>query len=197
MIILKDPVAVNAVVRSDDFRPYSMADQYREIARRTGFNFDAVIQVMEHMPVFLEGERHRTTRRMMARGLATSKDLQEEAAARALKSLFDTLFVPPNELELLSQLAQPLWREISASVVARSDSMVDLIDEIPPLFNPTLSIRERIKTNQKLASFIDADRSNLDERLTNLCLAALGARPFSGTMVLTKNQVFSQNAGMK
>jgi hypothetical protein len=197
MILLKDPVAMSSVVGSEHFEPYSMADRYREIARRTGLNFDAVVQLMEFIPVFIDGERHRKTRRMMARGLAASKNLQEETATRKLKSLFEKLFVPPNEFDLLSQFARPLWREISASIVARSDDTLDLIDEIPSLFYPTLSIRERIKTNEKLASFIDADPLNIDERLAYICLAVLGARPFVGSLVLSVYQIVAQNAGKR
>jgi hypothetical protein len=197
VIILKDPVVMNSVVGSEHFQPYSMADRYREIAKRTGFNFDAVVQLMEFIPVFIDGERHRKTRRLMARGLAASKSLQEQTATRTLNFLFEKLFVPGTELDLLSDFAQPLWREISASIMARKDDTLDLVDEIPSLFYPTLSIRERIKTNKKLAGFIDAEHMNLDERLANLCLAVLGARPFVGAMVLSIYQVIAQNAGKK
>jgi hypothetical protein len=195
MFILKDPIASSSVIKSESFETFSMAARYRELGQRTGINFDAIIQLMDFLPVFINGEKHRDVRRSMARRVASSKSLQEMAASKTIRSLVAKLFVPPNEVELLSQFAQPLWRAISTSIVERSDDMLDLIDEIPSLFYPTLSIRGRIKLNEKLASFMDADRVNLDERLTSLGLAVLGARPFVGSLALSVYGVIARNAG--
>jgi hypothetical protein len=183
------------VIKSERFETYSMAARYRELGQRTGINFDAIVQLMDFLPVFIDGERHINIRRSMARRVASSKSLQEAAVSDTIRSLVEKLFVPPNDVELSSQFAQPLWRAISASIVERSDGMLDLIDEIPSLFYPTLSIRDRIKINAKLASFLDADRANQDERLTNLGLAVLGSRPFVGSVALSIYEVVARNAG--
>jgi cytochrome P450 len=195
MFILKDPIASSSVIKSERFETYSMAARYRELGQRTGINFDATVQLMDFLPVFIDGERHRDIRRSMARRVAYSKSLQETAVSDTIRSLVEKLFVPPNDVELSSQLAQPLWRAISASIVERSDDMLELVDEIPSLFYPTLSIRDRVKINGKLASFLDADRANQAERLTNLGLAVLGARPFVGSVALSVYDVVARNAG--
>jgi len=197
MIILKDPIAVGAVIRSEVFTAYPMADQYRELKRRTGLNFDATIEFMDLMPLFDDGEEHLRKRRMMARKLAASKSAQEEAVTSKMNSLIQHLFLPPKEIELLSEFAQPLWREISASIVDPSEEILDLVDELPSLFYPTWSIRERMKTNEKLRTFLDARRSNIDQALCDLSLAFLGARPFVGSVVHSLYQVVSLNAGKK
>src|SRR6266567_4739924 len=120
MIVLRNPIAAGAVIRSQAFKQYSMADQYRELKRRTGLNFEATIQLLDFLPVFIDGEEHIKNRKMMARRMAASKNLQEEVAATKINSLFQNLFFPPREIELLSEFAQPLWQEISASIVDRS-----------------------------------------------------------------------------
>ena len=197
MIVLRNPIAASAVIRSEAFRQYRMADQYRELKRRTGLDFDATIRFMDFVPLFDDGEEHVRKRRMMARKLAASRNLQEEAVTTKTNSLFHDLFVPPREIELLSEFAQPLWREISGSIVDRSEENLDFIDELPSLFYPTLSIRERLKINDKLRRFLDVNRSNSDEALCNLSLVLLGARPFVGSLVHSVYQVVTLNAGRK
>lgn len=197
MIVLRSPSVAGAVIRSEAFLQYRMADQYRELKRRTGLDFGATIQFMDYLPLFADGEEHLKRRRMMARKLAATRNLQEEAVTAKISWLFQNLFVPPRELELLTEFARPLWREISASIVDRSEENLDFIDELPSLFYPTLSIRERMKINEKLRTFLDVNRSNIDEALCNLSLALLGARPFVGSLVHSVYQVVTLNAGKK
>ena len=197
MIIFKDTIAVGSVLRSDNFGQHSMSEQYRALKQRTGLDFDPTIQLMDFLPAFLDGDRHKKIRKAMARQLATSKKLQEETAATEIKFLFDKLFVPPNEIELVSEFALPLWREISASIVDHNKDALDLINEIPLLFFPTLSIRERMKTNEKLRTFIENNQMNIDDTLCALALTLLGAKPFVGSVALSLYHTIAQNAGKK
>jgi hypothetical protein len=195
MIIFKDTITIGSVLRSDHFGQYSMSERYRELKQRTGLDFDATIQLMDFLPAFLDGDRHKHIRRAMARQLAASKKLQEETASTRIALLFDKLFAPPNEIELVSQFALPLWREISASIVDRDRDAIDLVNELPLLFFPTLSIRERMKTNEKLRRFIENNQTNLDEAMCTLALRVLGAKPFVGSVVLSIYRTVAENAG--
>src|ERR1700747_2598821 len=103
MIIFKDTTFVGSVLRSDNFGQHSMSERYRELKQRTGLDCDATIQLMDYLPAFLDGELHKKIRKAMARQLATSKKTQEDTAASEIAFLFDKLFVPPNEIELVSQ----------------------------------------------------------------------------------------------
>jgi len=197
MIILKDPIAVSSVMRSDNFGQYSMSERYRELKQRTGLDFDATIRLMDFLPAFLDGERHKEIRRPMARQLAVTKKLQEETAATQIAFLFEKLFIPPSEIELVSQFALPLWREISASIVNHNRDALDLINELPWLFVATLSIRERIKINERLEKFIDDNPMNVDDSLCTIALRVLGTKPFVGSLVLSLYQIIAQNAGKK
>jgi cytochrome P450 len=197
MIILKDPIAVGSVVRSDSFGQYSMSERYRELKQRTGLDFDATIRLMDFLPAFLDGDRHKQIRKAMARQLAATKKLQEETAARQIAFLVEKLFVRPGEIELVSQFALPLWREISASIVDHNRDALDLINELPLLFFPTLSIRERIKINEKLEKFIEDNQMNVDDSLCTLALRVLGAKPFVGSLALSLYQIVAENAGKK
>jgi hypothetical protein len=197
MIIFKDTIAVGSVLRSDKFGQYSMSERYRELKQRTGLDFDATIQLMDFLPAFLDGDRHKTIRKAMARQLAATKKLQEETAATRIVFLFDKLFIPPSAIELVSQFALPLWRDISASIVDHNQDALDLINEIPLLFFPTPSIRERMKINKKLEKFIENNQKNIDDTLCNLALRVLGTRPFVGSLVLSLYQTIAENAGKK
>jgi hypothetical protein len=197
MITLKDPTAVRAVLTSEHFEMYSVASQYRELGRRTGFNFDAIIQLLDFLPTFIDGEAHLRARKIMARRIALSKKSQENTATKTIQSLFEKLFIPQQDVEFVSQFAQPLWREVSSSIVESNDEMSDFVDRIPSLFRPDLSIRERIRINEKLANFLDADGLNAEEQLANLGLAVLGAGPFIGSLVLSVYQIIVQNSGKR
>jgi hypothetical protein len=197
MFILKNPIDVSSVMRSNDFGQHAMAEQYRELKKRTGLDFDATIQLMEFLPAFIDGDRHMEIRKAMARQLAASKKRQEETAATQIALLFDKLIVRPSEIELVSQLALPLWREISASIVGQNQDALDLINEIPLLFAPTLSIRERLKTNEKLRNFIDNIQTNINDCLCTLALMILGAKPFVGSVALSLYQIIAENIGRK
>jgi hypothetical protein len=197
MIILKDPSAVGFVMRSDSFGQYSMSQRYRELKQRTGLDFDATIRLMDFLPAFLDGDRHKEIRKAMARQLAATKKLQEDTAETQIAFLFGKLFSAPREIDLVSQLALPLWREISASIVNHNRDALDLINELPLLFFPTLSIRERMKINEKLENFIQANQINVDESLCTLALRVLGTKPFVGSLVLSLYQIVADNAGNK
>jgi cytochrome P450 len=197
MTILKDPIAVGSVMRSDNFGQHSMSERYRDLKRRTGLNFDATIQLMDFLPAFLDGDRHMKIRKAMARHIAASKRGQEKTAATQIEFLLGKLFVPPSEIELVSQFALPLWQEISASIVGHNKDAFDLINEIPLLFSPTLSIRERVKINGRLGKFIEKNQANIDDNLCTLGLMVLGAKPFVGSLALSLYQIIANNAGKK
>lgn len=194
MKFVHEAAVTRQLVLSPDFRTFSMAGQYRELERRTGVDFAAVIELLETMPVFIDGSHHDTVRRAMARQIARTRECQFATARSVLDALCRRWFAPDSRLDLVEDFARPLWRAISSAIVPRSDETVQLVDDIPHLFRPLLSIRERLKINERIAAFLDAHRADRQDALTLLCLAALGARPFVGSLALSLYAIFDANA---
>ena len=170
-----------------------MADRYRDLAERTKLDFSPAIRLLDCLPVFMDGEVHQRVRKAMAKQISKTKDCQLAASREQLAILFERVFRRNTQIELVEQFSKPLWRAISASVVEPNSETLDLVDEIPTLFSPILSLRERIRISDRIGAYLGADPEEGDDRLILLGLAALGARPFVGTLSLSLYEVFKEN----
>jgi len=199
MDLIKDAQIAKAIILSPDFETYSMADRYRELSRRTAIDFSASIKLLEHLPVFINGENHQRIRKIMAKQVSRAKESQLAAVQQSLGNLFKHCFRPAAKIDLVADFAQPLWRSISASIVPSDENLLDLVDEIPELFSPLLSIRVRAKINDKIGVFLQSNSGaeDEDELLILLCLASLGARPFIGTLSLSLYEVFRNHPELR
>jgi hypothetical protein len=195
--LIEDAQAAKAAILSAEFTTYSMADRYRELSDRTKLDFSAAIKLLDHLPVFLDGEKHQKVRKLMAKRISETKDSQLAASQATLLALCTSLLRPGSEMDLVPDFCQPLWRSISSVIVPCSEIMVELVDAIPALFSPHLSIRERAKINARIAAFLEAHCAHSDDNLLLLCLASLGARPFVGTMGLSIWKTFQTHPGAK
>jgi hypothetical protein len=187
---IEDAQAAKAAILSAEFTTYSMADRYRELSDRTKLDFSAAIKLLDHLPVFLDGEKHQKIRKVMAKRISETKDSQLAASQETLRALCTSVFRPGSEIDLVPDFCQPLWRSISSVIVPYSETMLELVDAIPALFSPYLSIRERAKINAGVAAFLETHCAHSDDNLLLLCLASLGARPFVGTMGLSIWETF-------
>ncbi|MFA5957009.1 hypothetical protein [Hyphomicrobium sp.] len=186
-----------AIILSSEFATYSMSDRYRELSQRTNIDFSAAIKLLDHLPVFIDGNNHQKIRKLMAKQVSRTKDVQFAASIEALSMLSQKLLRAGSEVDLIAEFCQPLWRSISSAIVPPNKDMLELIDAVPTLFSPFLSIRERAKINALIAAFLDAYCVYSDDDLIHVCLASLGARPFVGSLGLSLWTVFQSNQGAK
>lgn len=194
---IQDAQAAKAIILSAEFTTYSMADRYRELSERANVDFSATIKLLDHLPVFIDGERHQRIRKVMAKRISKTKDSQLAASRETLTTLCADLLRAGTEIELIADFCQPLWRSISSAIVPPGENTLELVDAIPALFSPHLSIRERAKINAKIAAFLEVHCTQSDDNLLLLCLASLGARPFVGTMGLSLWEAFQAKPGAK
>jgi len=175
------PIA-KEIITSRAFSNFSMAEKYREIQNRTDIDFTASIRVLERLPVFLNGETHKKVRKAMASRVAVTKQKQMEVVVDTVDRLIPQHFMTPGQFDLVSDISKPIWRAISQQIVGENVCAPGLIDEIPQLFDPTLSIRRRLEIDSAIASVIQ----NIDdEKLTTIALSVLGAKPFQGSLSLS------------
>ena len=190
---MKDARKAKEIILSQDFRTYSMADRYRQLESRTNYDFSAVIRLLEHLPVFIDGESHQIIRKAMARQISRTQKCQFSLSEEILEQLLRTLLHPDRDMDLVVGFAQPLWRAISSSIVPRSELVLSLVDEIPGLFSPLLSIRKRKDICTKIEDFLNLHNNDQEDELILLCLASLGTRPFAGTLSLSLYEIFLRN----
>lgn len=193
MRFIRDASTAKAIIASPDFETYSMAERYRELELRTKLDFSAAIKLLDYLPVFIDGEFHQKIRKAMAKQISRTKDCQLAASREKLENLFKHGFRRNTRVELVKDFSLPLWRAISLSIAPLGRNALDLADEIPGLFSPALSIRERIKINDKIRDYLGAHADDEEDQLILLCLVSLGARPFVGTLSLSLYKIFEAN----
>jgi hypothetical protein len=193
MKFIQDASISKAIILSPNFGTYSMAERYRELEQRTKLDFSPTIKLLDYLPVFIDGEFHQKIRKTMAKQISRTKDCQLTASREKLENLFEHTFRRNTRIELVEDFSRPLWRAISSSIVPLGHNALNLVDEIPALFSPVLSIRERIKINDKIRDYLGAYADDEEDRLILLCLASLGARPFVGTLSLSLYEIFEAN----
>jgi hypothetical protein len=194
--IVNHATLVEKVIKSAAFKTVSMAEAYRRVAKKTGLDFDATIQLMESFPIFVDGDNHRKIRRFMAKQVVTSSGLQVERLQIELTRIFQTIIFPPNEIEIVSQIAKPLWRAIASAIWPTEESIFELAFDIPLLLCPTLSLKERLYLNGRIDCFRTRDNFGEDD-LVQLCLAAAGARTFVGSIVLSLYETALKNPDVR
>lgn len=185
---VNDFLSARAILSSPDFVPFSMAEAYTGIARMTGLDLSASIRIMECLPPFLHGPAHRDVQRRMAARISATLPTQQAAVREGCARLVAELVIPGAEFDLVSDLAQPLWRSLSAVLIgdiAGASDGIDLADDIPVLFSSVISLARRKSINARIESFLSLDPANVDDRRARVALAVLGARPFVGALSLS------------
>lgn len=185
-------VASRQILKSDQFRPTAMAEQYRAIAQRLGKDFSPAIRLLELLPVFLSGPRHAAIRRRMATGIAAARSRQQAAARHVIDGLPD-LLTPGATVELMAQFVRPLWRALAEAHGGEDHAHIELVDDVTLLFDSKLRLHERLRINERIREFIESDIASAEQRLIQLGQNVLGVGPFTGTIALSLHQMFCAN----
>jgi hypothetical protein len=194
--IVRNATLAPKLIRSSAFRTVSVAEVYRQIAAKTGLDFNATIELLKYFGTFIDGDHHKKIREIMAKRVAASSRLQVERLQKELTRIFQTIVRPPNEVELVSQIVKPLWRVIASAIWPVEESAIELAYEIDMLFCPTLPLRERLELNERIDRFRSKDGFK-EEDLIHLCLAALGARTFVGAITLSLYETVSKHPDVR
>ncbi|OOZ41785.1 hypothetical protein [Solemya elarraichensis gill symbiont] len=129
----------------------------------------------------------------MALLVASTKKEQEEEARNTIDKLLQRFFTRRCEFDLVADFARPLWHSVATTISQCGDDSQEIIDSIPSLFSPVLSIRKREIINNRLSEIITRRG---EENLLRIALAALGTRPFTGSLALSLyDAALRNNAG--
>ncbi|WP_420587922.1 hypothetical protein [Marivita sp.] len=188
------------VIASRDYNTFSMADVYRSLAGRTGIDFSAAIDLMDRLPVFLSGDVHKATRRSMAQSYAATREKQQSNVEAAITKVIDDLAASSGTVDVLKRISDPIWIAIEEAVMSDFEVRCDpdLVNSIPDLFIPELSIRRRKRINDQISAFIDTMPPDEKENILHaLSFLVLGVRPLSYSIALSFSRLAKQNDGIK
>lgn len=190
-----DPVIGAEVLKSKSFEVISMAHIYRDIAARTGIDFDAIVKVLDRTPLFLNSEQHKLVRAEMARVLADKRAAQTSALETSIDGFFDSQVRPGAVIELTSQLTRPLYHAVMAPVLGMDTGHGLETDDLSRLFDPILSLKRRQRINARIEALLARPDDIITPTL--LAMTILGHDPFVGGLSLSIYRTIANQPGMR
>lgn len=201
VLCVYDKDLIAAIFRSEDFRTNPFADHYRTISERTGIDFQASIDTLDHIPFSKEGGEHRRLRGEMAAVVAAESREHMAGMEAFVGGLVRDLFVAGSEIELQQQLARPIFYELFSRwlKVDQSEFLQDM--NISQVFDGAMSLNRRKKVNQNLHDLTCAFAARQDKVPTTPAFAVamnvLGNDALTGSLVLSVWHVLAQHPGAR
>lgn len=201
VLCVYDADLISAIFRSEDFRINPFADHYREIAERTGIDFQASIATLDHIPFSKEGVEHRRLRTEMNR-IVSAESREHIAGMEAfIAELTARLFVAGNEIELTLQLARPIFFELFGRWLKVDEREFIKDSNFSQVFDGAMSLNRRKRVNENLEGLrcAFAERADRIPTTTEIAVAmnVLGNDALMGSLVLSLWHVLNQNPGAR
>lgn len=182
------------IISTREFQAFNMAQKYIELSERTGINFDAVVELMEHLPIFLNDDQHKYQRRALAKIYAASKVQQEKNVDEALIRINQKIQLCEGKLDILSEISDPIWHAVGSALSHDFDFDAQLISKLPDLFYPNFSIRRRKILNDRLAKELSKISDNeREDILQKISVLTLGVRPLTHSLALSIHKISTEN----
>lgn len=201
VVCVYDKDLIAAIFRSGDFRINAFADHYRAIAERTGIDFQASIDTLDHIPFSREGAEHRRLRAEMAAVVAA--DFRDHMAGMEafVGGLVRELFVAGNDIELQRQLGRPIFHELFSRWLKVDKREFLQETNISQVFDGAMSLNRRKKVNRNLHDLGCAFAARRDRIPTTPSLAVamnvLGNDALIGSLVLSTWHMLEQHPGAR
>lgn len=183
------------IISKREFHAYNMADKYIELSARTGLNFNAAIQLLQYLPIFLSEDKHKYQRRALAEIYASSRVQQQKNVDEALAKIHQSIQLCESELDVLSEISFPIWDAVTSALSNHFVLDTQLISALPDLFFPNLSLRRRKNLNDRLQKELNriADKER-EYFLQTIAVLTLGIRPLVHSLALSIHKIAKQNA---
>jgi hypothetical protein len=196
LLTLKHPKEVPVFLRDESWVPKSMAEEYQRISEHFNIDFSSSIALLNLLPVFLYGQKHKEARKAMALQMAEVKLEQEDRVVEYVKNL-KKLLVPNKNISFKNDFVLPLWRHVINVRDQFTLSEMELIEQVPHLFNRNLSISQRIKINAEINRILETVTLPNEGYLFKIGSHALGYTPLIESICLSLHDIFSKNIDKK
>lgn len=183
------------IISKREFHAYNIAEKYIELSARTGINFNAAIQLLQHLPIFLSENEHKYQRRALAEIYASSRVQQQKNVDKALAKINESIQQCEGDLDVLSEISFPIWDAVISALSNHFALDAQLISALPELFFPNLSLRLRKDLNDRLQNELNKITDKEHEYyLQTIAVLTLGARPLVHSLALSIHKIAKQNA---
>lgn len=196
-----DKGLIATILRSEDFRINPFADLYRTIAERTGIDFQASIDTLDHIPFSKEADEHRRLRGEMTR--IVSADSREHIAGieAFIGDLVARIFVAGNEVDLVEQLARPVFHELFSRWMKVDEREFVTASNFSQVFDGVMSLNRRKTVNANLRDLKCAFAARADEVPTTpdfaVAMNVLGNDALIGSLALSLWHMLEQHQGAR
>jgi len=201
VLCVYDADMIAAIFRSEDFRTNPFADHYREIAERTGLDFQASIDTLDHIPFSKEGEEHRRLRTEMNKVVSAQSRENIAGMEAFIDGLTARLFVAGNAIELTQQFARPIFFELFGRWLKVDESEFMEESHFSQVFDGVMSLNRRKRVNGSLHGLRCAFAERADHIPTTpdfaVAMNVLGNDALMGSLALSLWHVLEQNPGAR
>ena len=121
---------IQAVLNDTNFMAFELSKIYAELARRAGRNYDATISVLDAMPFFQDGDRHRRDRRTIAKIMNRKGLSQLEPVIESFAASLSSKLLGRYEYDAIKEFADPLPQFVMAHILDLPMSDVPILSEV-------------------------------------------------------------------
>lgn len=196
-----DADIISKIFRSECFGAVAYADHYRHITARTGIDFGAIIDVLNHIPLANEGPRHRALRGEMAsvigRRARETAPRMEEFTVQLVKNLFRA----GRTIDLMRDLALPIYDHLFSLWLDVAHEQHVTETDFSQVFDRSMSLNRRKVLNGKIER-LRAVFEGLAGTLASspdiaVAMNIIGNDAFVGSIALSVWHTLSGNAGRR
>lgn len=173
------------------------AENYRRLAEHLKLDFSQIAELLDHLPVFQEGEAHAQTRAEIAKMIAqTSKE--RGTVLREAASKFDRLG-QTGPVELMQDVIKPSVDILFTNLIGVDISKLD-ISELSLVLTDGIGIRQRRRLEKQLKDLDDALRAQFPDASPReiqfkKTLVAMGHDSTMGSAALSMLQMIMDHPG--
>jgi cytochrome P450 len=167
---------IQAVLNDPNFMVNELSKIYAELARRVGRNYDATISVLDAMPFFQNGDRHRRDRRTIAKIMNRKVLSQLEPVIEGFAASLSSKLLGRYEYDAIKEFANPLPQFVMAHILDLPMSDVPILSELLADFTlifdaTTIDVIDRV--NRNLITALDLLKDRIVEAIDGSAETAL------------------------
>jgi cytochrome P450 len=155
------------------------------VTNRLKINLQHINALRAYFPLAVEGEAHRQLRARFAHEIAANTNQALEAFEKSFQENLNRLLADESGADfcLIKDLLQPTLKIANLTIAGIDDSSIEQIENIPQLFDDTISLRMRLAIDATIEKIISKlpENMSVDEKYFRTAIIALNANTLLGS----------------
>lgn len=182
--MISNPRLLAEVMREPSFSVPSY--DISPVTNRLKLDLHHINVLRTYFPLAVEGEAHRKLRARFAQEIAANTNLALDAFEKSLQENLNYILTDKTGADfcLIKDLFQPALKIANLTIAGIRDRSIQRIENIPQLFDDTISLKMRLEINETIEKIISKLPSNmsLDEKYFRTAIIALNANTLLGSI---------------